>query len=780
MSLALGTGANATICGAAYALLFRLPAGVDGAGLLNIYTSQFSGAPFGGSSAPDYRTLAAEATTLETVAAAEDHAVRNVRLGSAEARARVVAVTQNFFSTLRMRPHLGRLLADGDERAGPQPIVISHALWTTLGAPEDVVGKSLIVGDAGHPIVGIAPERFRGLQSSRIADVWIPMSPGGSARGDRGLSLIGRLKPGISLDDAGRDLDAVAARLAAQYPKTNRGSLGDPDAPRMFSAAPYSQLDPGTRHQVGLIAAIVVGAVTLLLTSACANAASLLISRGVARRRELAVKVALGASRGMLVRQLLIEGILISLAGAALGLLFAVWTTDAMPALFAPEHAALLDTRLDLRLVVLTAAVACAAGALASFVPARGVTTAPAATLLRGDMGGISDQQGGTRLRSILVASQVALSTLLLIATGALVGGLSQALTGDFGATARNVAVFAVENPGREFRPELGVAYQATVAETLKRMAGIESVGWATVPPLGAGNMRQFRLEGDGPETVDSVDFNVNLVSASYFGTMGLSRIEGRNFDERDRPRTAPVVIVDEILARRYFGAVAAGRCLLDAAGTRLEIVGVVRSGKYRTLQAPPPPTVYFPVTQEYIPVGFIFVRTAREPQPMLDHLTTILKGIDSRAEVNRAFTLESHLSHALVMDRLTTVLVGLCGVIALIMSTIGVYGVMSDAVQRRTREIGLRVALGAGTPHVARLVFGEAAAAATAGGLMGIGAALLLSRAAQSVVHGLPGPDVATLATAPGMLAAAVAIAAVLPLRRALGVSPTIALRAQ
>jgi ABC-type antimicrobial peptide transport system permease subunit len=325
-----------------------------------------------------------------------------------------------------------------------------------------------------------------------------------------------------------------------------------------------------------------------------------------------------------------------------------------------------------------------------------------------------------------------------------------------------------------------GVAYRNRLLEQVPKLNGVEAVGWASTLPLGNGNRLRFRIQAETTDVTDTVELDTNVVSAGYFTAMALPCIEGRLFDSGDHMRAPGVVVVDELLAQRYFGRTAAGRYLVDAQGARLQIVGVVRSGRYRTLQQSPQPTVYYPSTQEYLPRGHLVVRTSTDPAALLAPIGEALKEAGEGANILQISTLETHLSHALVLDRLTTTLVGLCGLIALAMSTIGVYGVMIDAVQRRTREIGLRLALGAGRVQITRLVFMEAVYLAAGGLLIGAAAAFAMTHVARYFIHGVPALDVVTLAAASGALGAVIAVAAILPLRRALSVNPNIALRAE
>ena len=549
---------------------------------------------------------------------------------------------------------------------------------------------------------------------------------------------------------------------------------------RRITPVGYSQLDPAAQDQVFLIGLVAGGTSALLLASACLNVGSLLLSRAVARRPELAVKVALGATRRMLVRQLLTEGIAVSLAGGALGLLFAVWTARALPALFMIEQAELLDTRLDPRTMLLTLGVACLAGAIFGVSPALHGTAFPPAIALRGDAGGVSTSQGGTQLRALLLVGQVALSTILLLATALLITGLSRALEGALGPTARRVAVLSMELPGRFGDPARGVAARNRLLEQLPSSAGVEAVAWANTLPLGRGNKRPFRIQAETTDVTDTVELETNVVSPDYFRVLSLPLLEGRLFDEGDHTRADPVIVVDELFAHRYLGQKALGRVIADAAGVQLKVVGVVRGGRYRTLQQSPQPTIYYPSTQDYLWRGHLLVRTTGDPATLLAPLSAIVRENGGGSSVLRASTLEAHLADSLAIDRIATALVGVCGIVALLMSTIGVYGVMADAVVRRTREIGLRVALGAGRFQVVRLVSMEGLALAACGLVAGIAVAFLARFVARWFVEGVPSLDVVTLAAVAGALTTVTAVAAVLPLRRALRVHPNIALRAE
>src|SRR5260221_4871540 len=338
VSLALGTGANAAVYSAVDALLFRAPPGVAGAArLVDLYTSQLNGGTFGNSSYPDFRSIAAT-PSLEAAAALEERDIETVRVGEVSVTARVAAVSSGFWPLLGI-PAVPALAPAA---------VISDDLWRSFGSDPNLIGRPAKIGAHDYVIAAVAPRGFRGLHLDRVFDVWVPLEAEETrGRGDRRFSVIGRFVANTPLDRLQHELDAVAAGLAAAYPATNKGTLRNPEEARRITAAAYARLDPAVRGRAGLFGAALLGATALLLISACVNAGSLLLSRGIARRTELTIKTALGADRARLVRQVMLEGVLMAIAGTIAGLVGAAWTAGAIPVLFAPEQASLLHTRVD-------------------------------------------------------------------------------------------------------------------------------------------------------------------------------------------------------------------------------------------------------------------------------------------------------------------------------------------------------------------------------------------------------------------------------------------------
>jgi predicted permease len=789
LSLALGTGANATLYSVMDALLFRPPAGVASASQLAwVFTSQYTGASLGPTSYQDFVSMQQSAGAFATLAAFDDSALESVRWGDAGERLRVVSVSPEFFPALGMKLQTGAFAGPPTPPAGPSssaesrpPAIVSDVLWTVMGRPADVVGRELTIGDSTYVIAGVAPRGFGGLQLGRACDVWIPLplSILESARGDRELSVIGRLRDGKSIDDAELELTALGERLATLHPGTNRGTRSDPDEPRRLAVASYSRLDVSARSQILLISTVVMGSTGLLLVSACVNAGSLLLSRSAARRRELAVKLALGASRTALVRQVVLESLAVSIGGAALGLLFARWTAGVLPAFFAPDEAGMLDTRLDATTVIVTVALSCLAGAVFALGPARHALARVDVLVLRNDSGAIAERSSSA-VRGAVVVFQVALSTVLLIASGLMVRALNIALEGDLGPGGRGVAIAFMRLPGVPQSDVVrGIRFHVAAGETARKLPGAEAAGWAAVLPVGRGTNQVFRLQAR-PDLLERLEVEINVASAGYFQAMRIPLIEGRLFNAEDRALSKPVIIVNDMLARRYFGPDAVGHRLRDEEGTEYEIVGVVRSGKYRTLQEAPEPMVYFPLSQRLMTYMHLVVRARDSGRTAAAAIPGMLAGVDSGVNITRVTTFDEHVAQALTLDRILTTVVAGCGLAALALAMIGVYGVVGDAVRRRTPEIGLRVALGAPNLRILQLVFSEGLPLSAAGSAAGVAAALLLSRIMRSFVRDIPPVDLVSLAVVPVALLFVVVGAAALPIRRALNVSPTIALRAE
>jgi predicted permease len=781
LSLALGTGANAVLYSALDALLFRPPAGVvNPSRLVTIGTGQFNGDPHGLSSYPDVLSLRAGVPGFQSMAAFDDGTVEDVQLGDSTQRVRLVEAAEDFFLTLGGTEHLGSLPGRHPKAGSGQSAVISFSLWTTFGSPADVVGQPLRVGGRSYTIAAVAAAGFRGLRLGRTCDVWVPLRlDDRQSRGDRRLSVIARLADRVTLEAAQQQATVVANGLASRFPETNRGTRAGPDESRRISLRTYSRMDPSAGAQQALLTVVGFGATAMLLVCACVSTASLLLSRSAAKRQEVAVELALGARRSWLVRQALVEGLLLAGSGAAIGLVLAGWLAGFLPSLLSPEGAEMLDTTLDAATITGTIIVAVVAGALFAIGPAHLVTRTLDTEALRTDAGVVSSGRARAPLRAALVTGQVALSTALLIAADGLLDTLTSGLQGDLGVGGGEIAIALLQMPtDRPGEVATAFTFRHKASDALRRMPSVESVAWVATLPVRTHLSRRFAVEVR-PGVIETADLETNIVSAGYFRTMQSVVVEGRDFNETDGALAAPVVVVNDVLAQRYLGPSAVGHHLSDIDGTRRQIVGVVRSGKYRAFQEDPNAIVYFPLSQSDPVLLHVLAKTTAGAAPLLPQLRRELL-TSGRASVLWTTTFDDHLAHALIIDRVITTVVGACGLLALALSTIGVYGMVADTVRRRTGEIGLRVALGARTHNVVALVFREGLLLTAAGALAGTAGAVVLAGVVRSFVPGWPLPDVVSVGSVSLTLVVVVIAAASLPAWRALRISPTIALRAE
>ncbi len=781
LTLGLGTGANATVFSFVNALLLRPVSGVpDPASLAAIYTSDFSSGPYGSSSYPDYLSLKSETTAFALLAAYAERSPVLLRAGETVERVTPADVSGEFFDVLRLKPAAGRLLGPADANASAAPAaVLSFDFWKrAFSADPSIIGSSVVFNGQPVAIVGVLPERFDGLELGSTVDLWMPLVPDDASRDSRFLSIVGRLRPGVTVQEAQTQVTVMAARLAAAFPETNRGILGHPDQPRPMVVLRHTRLHPAFREgQAGTIAMILMAAVALVLLITCANVANLLLSRAAARAREMAIRRALGAAPKRLLVQMLTESVLLGLAGAALGLLFALWTADALPSFFPPDQARLLDASVDTAVLLYTLALALVASILFGTAPALSALRPAAADLLHGTSGRATEGRAGSRLRSALVVVQVSLALVLLVSAGLLVRSVANALRGDLGFGTRRAVVANVELPA-SIDAERGTADLSEAGARVRAIPGVTSATVAALVPLGGGGRRGFRMEGYQRRQGEDTEFPFNSVDADYFATLRIPLLAGRVFDDHDSGRSAGVAIVNETLARRYFAGNAVGRHLTDSGNRVLTIVGVVKSGKYRSVQEPDVPYVYYALAQTYSRRVVILAATAGDPAALTDTVRRTLSSFTRDAAIYRVTTLSTHLSQALAGDRLTAALVGSCGTLALILALVGIYGVVSYAVGRRSREIGIRVALGAAPREVVRLVASEGFRVVLAGTVIGLPIAAAATRALASLLFGVSASDTATFIVVPACLLVVAMVAALIPARRSLAIDPVVVLR--
>jgi putative ABC transport system permease protein len=779
LTLALGTGVNATVFTFVNALLFRPAPVPEPKSLVSVYTSDFSSGPYGDTSYPDYLTLKSDTSAFEGLAAHDGGTSALLQTTDSVERIRRTAVSADFFEVLRLKSQMGRVIAAQDFAAGAPPVVvISDELWhRVLGSVPTVLQQHVSISGRSHAIVGVLPRGFVLDLAPRI-DAWIPLphDAAGTDRGNRGLSIVGRLAPGRSLAEAQTEVTTIAARLGREYPATNMGTLEHRDQPRPMFVLRHTRLAAAFRPEVAMLGGVMMAGVGLVLLIACANIANLLLSRAAGRVREMAVRRALGAARGRIVAQMLTESVLLGLLGGGLGMLFALWTADALPSFFPAEQAAMVDARIDMTALLFTLIVALASSLLFGMAPASQALRTPLGDALRSSKG-LTASRAGARMRSTLVVAQIALATVLLVSAGLLVRSLFNTLEADLGFGTREAVVVSMEQPLDRPEPE-GLAYYRSVVERVRAMPGITSVALGRTIPLFGTGRRGFRPEGYEFTPGEMREFSFNIVSPTYFETLQIPVLAGRAFDERDAPGGLRTAIVNDLLAKRYFGGDAVGRRMTDSSGAVLMIVGVARTGKHLTVQEQPVPVVYYPQPQAFELQSTLIARTAGRAEAHVAEVRRAIAETDRSVASFRATTLESRINEALTTDRLAASLISVCGVLALLLATVGVYGVVAFAVARRTREFGVRVALGARPAQILTLVLREGARVTGLGVLLGLAAALAATRAIASLLYGVSASDAMTFTAVALALTAVTVTATLLPARRALRVDPMVVLR--
>jgi predicted permease len=786
--LALGIGANTTIFSLINGLLLRPLSGVEAPeNLAAVYTSDYSSGRYGSSSYPDYISFRDGADAFEALAAYEG-AAASLTGNDEPQRLRGQSVTGNFFQVLGVGAALGRTLLPEDEStaSGNPVVVISHNLWQRrFNSDPSIINSTINLDGRAHTVVGVAAETFRGLHMGLPLEFWRPLIPPANeanARGNRGLEIVGRLKEGFTPEQANTQLTAIAARLAQDFPETNRGTLERPDEPRPVSVARESNFDPKQRKAVAGVTGMLMLMVGLVLLIACANMANLLLARASVRRREIAIRLALGSGRLRLVRQLLTESMCLALLGGLVGLLLTLWTSDLLPKFFPAEETTGLDLSVDWRVLAFTLGLSLLTGVLFGLAPALQASRQNLLSALKDDTGA-PEVRGFGRfgMRNTLVVFQVALSLILLICAGLFMRSLRAASTSDPGFNAENVLLTSMEMRGTKMGREEQQLFYGRVQEQVAALPGVRSVALAFIVPISGSGMRTgVWVEGYQPKPNEDTEINTNIVSPNFFKTLDIPLVQGRDFNTADTKGAPGVIIVNEEFARRYFhGANALGkRVRTDPEGPYLEVVGVAKNAKYRGLREEPLPFYYTPLAQKGMSSVSLLVRTDDDPLATLPAVRAELKNLDKNLTLYQINTLSAQLAEALFNERMVAVLLSVFGVAALLLASLGIYGVMSYSVALRTHEIGVRMALGAQTGDIMKLVLRQGMILLLVGTAVGLAASFALTRLMASLLYGVSATDPLTFAGITLLLASVAMLACYLPARRATKVDPMVALR--
>ncbi|MDQ3486507.1 MAG: ABC transporter permease [Acidobacteriota bacterium] len=788
MSLAIGIGANATIFSAGSAMLLRPMPGLANPERLVDVGRVTRGAGFDTVSYPNYADLR-ERTTSFTGLYAYELEPTPMSLGADGGAERVygVVVTANYFSVLGTPAHLGRLLVPEDDGAigANAVVVLSHHLWERRFASDrDIVGRSISINGFPFTVVGVAARDFQGTTVLK-GDLWLPVTMLAQAMPSRGggslftsrrstwLFMGARLKDGVSVEQANAELATIGRALEQAYPDSNK-SLG-------FRAAPQAVV-PGVTGMIAGFLGLLMGIVTLLLLIACVNLAGMQLARGAARSREMAVRVAIGAGPGRIVRQLLTETAVLFVLGGVAGLLLSRWLTalllTVLPQLPVPIA---VDLAADWRVVAFTAGMSLAAAILCGLAPALQARR----TSLVPSLKGTALESGGSRLRmrSVFVVGQVTMSLVLVIAAGLFMRTLAQAANAPTGFDHEHVDVVSMDLSLARYTPETGRIFARELLMQTGAMPGVQSASIAVDLPLDGGRMGFGSVKVPGSPAANErgeVNADWNVVEPALFRTLGQRLVKGRDFTDADTATAVPVAIVNEAFARAVWpGADPLGQQFESdgpQGNIRVTIVGVASDARLMSISEPAEPYVYAPLAQRYSSRINLLVKTSGTSA--IPALRATLRTMNPNLPVTEAMALSEITALGLIPQRIAAAVAGALGVVGLLLAAIGIFGVTAYAVTRRTREIGIRVALGADHQKVMRLLLRQGLILTGIGLVLGLGLAAIGAQLIQGLLYGVNGIDPITFGSACVLFAIVSTVATYIPARRALRVDPMVALR--
>lgn len=708
-------------------------------------------------------------------------------------------VTGNYFDVLGVRAQTGRTFTQAEDRVpGAHPVVvISDHLWRErFAADSRIVGRSVTLNNHQFTIVGVAPPEFYGTKFALSMDFWVPMMmqaqvmTGGDLLHERGsnwFSVMGRLKPGVTLEQAEANLTTIRRRISQ--------ANGDRSDKQIVAVVPESDGRFGLNDEVGIaiklgaLVALIVVFVVLLI--ACANVANLLLARAAARRREIGIRTALGASRARIVRQLLTESLLLALMGGALGLLLAFWTTDLLFAVLPKiPYRFSISFAPDARVLVWTAAVALLTGVVFGLAPALVASKTDIIPVLKSESSGVIGGDGYAgrsrlwNLRNSLVVAQVALSFVVLVCAGLFIKSLNHAVNIDPGFDTENIIAMSLDPAAVGYTEADGARFYQELKRRVEALPAVESSTTAHLLHLGdsSSSTSPIIIEGTAPpQPGEGLGIHYSTVSPDYFRTLGIRLVAGRDFTERDSVDSAPVVIINETTARQLFpneNAIGKRFATGEVTNPYREIIGIARDAKYRGLGESPRRYMYQPFAQHYNPAMTLLVRTRGQVRDIAEQVRGEIQKIDSRVPVFDVKTMRQHLDYTLSGARIAAWLSVALGALALLLAALGLFGVMSYTVAQRTREIGIRIALGARPRDVVVLFTKQGVWLALVGLALGLGAALLVTRFIAGLLYNVNRFDATIFVGVPLLLALVGFFASYLPARRATKVDPMIALR--
>jgi len=786
ITLALGIGANTAIFSVVNELLLRPLPYLDAERLVMLWEVTPEGRHQNTTSRANFRGWREQTTSFESMAAFSDQRFNLTGAGEPE-EISVQFATPSLLHVLGVQPILGRDMTEADgEKDAPNVALLSNSFWQRrFGGDPQIVGKPILLNGAPFAVIGVLPAGFQWhikqrSGTGRSAEIWSALDiPPGEGPGSRGrfLSVVARLKPGVSQQQAQADMKTVMARLEQDSPRFNKGYL--------------TEIIPLRDQFVGnvrLALWIILGAVGFVLLIACANVANLMLSRAAAREKEIAVRTALGAGRLRIVRQLLTESFLLATIGGLLGLAIASWGIKALAAISPRDLVYLQHVGLNLSVLAWTMGVSFVTAIIFGLVPALEATRLNLTGALKEGKGAEGQNPRSGRLRSGLVVAEVALALVLLASAGLLIKSFGQLQKINSGFNPDNVLTMVVRVPDAKYKEDLQfVSFFRQASERMRNLPGVTSVGMINYLPLygGLGSGTGFTVEGrpePAPGTEPST--NVRVSDAGYFTTMQIPLLRGRTFTDQEMNEVKSVIVINEAMARKHF----AGE---DPIGKRItvpmsdkpvptEIIGIVGDVRYDSLVDAPEPTVYFPHPDLTYAFMTFVVRTTGDPLEIAPAVRRELAALDPEQPVSDLRSMNQVMADTLARARFNTLLLALFAALATLLSAVGIFGVMNYSLALRTREIGLRMALGAQNRQVLVMMLNQGLLLTVLGTAIGIAGALALTRLLSSLLFGVSAADPAIFASIVLLLMLVSLIACYLPARRATRIDPMLALRSE
>jgi putative ABC transport system permease protein len=786
IALALGIGANTAIFSVVNAVLLRPLPFPDSGKLVALFeTDPQQGRVRGSHSYPNFFDLRSQATTFEKLACY--YSSDFIMTGRGEpARLPAAVVAADLFPLLGIKPIYGRTFVPDDDKPTDtgRVVILSEQLFRRrFNSDPSIINQSITLAGVNYTVVGVMPASFEFPIQNEPVELWTTLAgdatgktPITSQRGAHFLRVIGRLKPNVTPEQAQGELTAIAARLEQQYPDTNtHKSL------RLESA--LSALVGDIRPML----LILLGAVACVLLIACANVANLLLARATSRHKEMAIRAALGASRVRVIRQLLTESILLSLVGGAVGLLLAVWWSDLLVALGKEDIPRAVHVGLDWRVLGFTFGVSVLTGLIFGLFPAVHSSKTELVESLKEGARGTSDAGRRNRMRSILAVGELAIAVVLLVAAGLLIQSLWRLQNVNTGLQPDNVMTFNVELPETKYNTEKQARFYEDLKTRLESSPGVQSASSIVPLPLNGDRfVISFQIQGREVSPKDEPAADIFMTGVGYFRTMGIPIVKGRDFDNRDQQKSPGVAIINEEFARQYFpNEDPLGKRILPGINTiedekpaYKEIVGVVGNIRNQALNTPPEPGYYLPQTQVPFSGMTVVMKTTNDPHSVMPAATKEVAAMDPDIPLYGVKTMREYMSASVATPRFSTTLLSIFAGVALVLTLVGLYGVMSYSVAQRTNEIGIRLALGAQSRDVLLMIVKQASRLIVIGLVIGLAGAYAATRLIASLLFGVTAKDPFTFAAAAVLLALVALLACYVPAWRATKVDPLEALR--